>query len=186
MGEPAIRRLLAGDDTGSFRCGDPDYDLFLQRYAGQNQNRLFVGTTYAALDGPRVVGYVTVAVGQLDRDGIPSEARGRLPRYPLPVLRLARLAVDEAFQGRGLGRRLAAYAFAVALQVRAAAGCVGVVVDALPSRVSFYAELGFVELELKGGQSAIRPQPVAMFLPLAAVEAALPSSPLRRGSGAEA
>ena len=70
--------------------------------------------------------------------------------------------------------------------MRAAAGCVGVVVDALPSRVSFYAELGFVELELKGGQSAIRPQPVAMFLPLAAVEAALPSSPLRRGSGAEA
>ena len=59
------------------------------------------------------------------------------------------------------------------------------VVDALPRRVSFYAELGFVELEFTSGQSAIRPQPVAMFLPIGAVEAALPSSPRRRGSGAE-
>ena len=172
--ELAIRRLLDGDDTSVFRCGDPEYDLFLQRYAGQNQDRLFVGTTYAALNGPRVVGYVTVAVGQIDRDDIPSQARGRLPRYPLPVLRLARLAVDDAFQGRGLGRRLAAYAFAVALQVRVAAGCIGVVVDALPDRVGFYADLGFVELELVSGHSPIRPRPVAMFLPLASVEAALP------------
>jgi predicted N-acetyltransferase YhbS len=101
-----------------------------------------------------------------------------LPRYPLPVLRLARLAVDEAFQGRGLGRRLAAYAFAVALQVRAAAGCIGVVVDALPNRVGFYADLGFVELELTSGQSPLRPRPVAMFLPLSSVEAALASSPM--------
>ena len=175
MAEPAIRRLLAGDDTSAFRCGDPEFDLFLQRYAGQNQERLFVGTTYAALDGPRVVGYVTVAVGQIDRDDVPSHARGGLPRYPLPVLRLARLAVDEGSQGRGLGRRLAAYAFAVALQVRAAAGCIGVVVDALPGRVAFYADLGFVEVELVSGHSPIRPQPVAMFLALDSVEAALAS-----------
>jgi len=168
VAEPAIRRLLAGDDTSSFRCGDPEYDLFLQRYAGQNQD----GATYAALDGPRVVGYVTVAVGQIDRDDVPVEFQGGLPRYPLPVLRLARLAVDEAFQGRGLGRRLAAYSFAVALQVRVAAGCVGVVVDALPGREGFYGDLGFVEIELTSGQSSIRPQPVAMFLPLASVEAA--------------
>lgn len=173
MVDPVIRRLLPSDDTARFRCGDPEYDLFLQRYAGQNQDRLFVGTTYAACHGPRVVGFVTVAVGRLDRDVIPSEARGGLPRYPLPVLRPARLAVDQPFQGRGLGRRLAAYAFAVALQVRVAAGCVGVVVDALPGRESFYAELGFAELELMSGHSAIRPQPVAMFLPIAAVEAAL-------------
>jgi len=173
VAKPAIRRLLAGDDASGFRCGDPEYDLFVQRYAGQNQDRLFVGTTYAALDGQRVVGYVTVAVGQLDRDDLPEGAHSRLPRYPLPVLRLARLAVDEAFQGRGLGRRLAAYAFAVALQVRVTAGCVGIVVDALPARAGFYADLGFEELELTGGQSPIRPQPVAMFLPSGAVEAAL-------------
>ena len=177
MAEPAIRRLLVDDDTSSSRCGDPEYDLFLQRYAGKNQDRLFVGTTYAALDGARVVGYVTVAVGQIDRDDIPDETQRGLPRYRLPVLRLARMAVDEAFQGRGLGRRLAAYAFAVALQVRAAAGCIGVVVDALPNRVGFYADLGFLELELTSGQSPIRPRPVAMFLPLASVAAALSDSP---------
>ena len=101
---------------------------------------------------------------------------GGLPRYPLPVLRLARLAVDEAWQGRGLGRRLAAYAFAVALQVRSAAGCIGVVVDALPERVGFYADLGFFELELTSGHSPIRPRPVAMFLSMASVAAAVSGS----------
>jgi GNAT superfamily N-acetyltransferase len=170
---PAIRRLLAGDDTSAFRCGDAEYDLFLQRYAGRNHDRLFVGTAYVALDGPRVVGYVTVAVGQIDRDDVPDQVRAGLPRYPLPVLRLARLAVAETLQGRGLGRELAAFAFAVALQIRAAAGCVGVVVDAPPHRVGFYAGLGFARLDLVSGHSAIRPRPVAMFLPLAAVEAAL-------------
>ena len=169
MGELAIRRLLPGDDTSRFRCGDPEYDLFLQRYAAKNQDRLFVGTTYAALDGTRVVGYVTVAVGQLDRDDLPEADRGGLPGYPLPVLRLARLAVDETVQGQGLGGRLTAYAFAIALQVRAAAGCVGVVVDALPSRVGFDSALGFAELELSSGHSAARPRPVAMFLTIATV-----------------
>ena len=172
MGELAIRRLLPGDDTSRFRCGDLEYDLFLQRYAAKNQDRLFVGTTYAALDGSRVVGYVTVVVGQLDRDDLSEEDRGGLPGYPLPVLRLARLAVDVTAQGQGLGRRLTAYAFAIALQVKAAAGCVGVVVDALPGRVGFYAALGFAELELSSGHSAARPQPVAMFLPIATVAGA--------------
>lgn len=164
--DAAIRRLLAGDDTSSFRCGDAEYDLFLQRYAGQNQDRMFVGTTYVAADGRRVIGYVTVAVGRLDRDDLPEGSRRSLPRYPLPVLRLARLAVDEAYQSRGLGRRLAAQAFAVALHVRATAGCVGIVVDALPGRVGFYGELGFTVLEIVSGRSAIRPEPVAMFLPI--------------------
>lgn len=187
MVEPVIRRLLAGDDTSGFRCGDPEYDLFLQRYAGQNQDRLFVGTTYAACSGATVVGYVTVAVGQLDRDDVPGAARRGLPRYPLPVLRLARLAVDEGHQGSGWGQRLAAYAFTIALQVREAAGCVGVVVDALPGRVSFYEQLGFVELELTSGASAIRPQPLAMFLAISAIEAAgpAPSATGRSNSSAE-
>ena len=58
------------------------------------------------------------------------------------------------------------------LVVQAAAGCIGVVVDALPTRVAFYADLGFIELDLASGHSPIRPQPVAMFLPLSSVAAA--------------
>ena len=167
-----IRRLLPSDDTSLFACGDEEYDLFLRRYAGQNQERLFVGTTYVACDGLRVAGYVTVAVGQLEREGLPDDAGRSLPRYPLPVLRLARLAVDRDYGGRGLGHRLTAHAFRVALQIRDSAGCIGVVVDALPSRTSFYAELGFFELDLVSGHSAVRPAPVAMFLPIATIAAA--------------
>jgi predicted nucleotidyltransferase len=63
--------------------------------------------------------------------------------------------------------------------MRAAAGCIGVVVIALPSCVSFSADLGFVALELTSGQSPIRPRPRAMFLPLAAVDTAVVRSPAR-------
>lgn len=176
VGKLVIRRLLADDDVGGFRCGDPDYDLFLTRYARKNQDRLFVGTTYVAVDGRQVVGYVTVAVGQLDREELPEGGESGLPRYPLPVLRLARLAVDETRQGEGLGRRLTAYALAVALTVRASAGCVGVVVDALPDRTGFYAELGFVDLRLTSGYAGMRPRPLPMFLPISAVAAAVAES----------
>ena len=184
MTAPAVRRLLPGDDTSSFRCGNAEYDVFLERYAGRNQDRLFVGTTYVALDGTRVLGYVTVAVGQVDREALPGESRDGMPRYPLPVLRLARLAVDQQHQGCGLGRRLAAHALLIALQVRASAGCVGVVVDALPERVGFYAELGFLPLDLSSGSSPIRPQPIAMFLPLTSLDRALAVTPAA-GEGAD-
>jgi GNAT superfamily N-acetyltransferase len=202
-------RLHAGHEVAAFRCGDADLDLFLTRYAARNQDRLFVGTTYVAVDGETVAGYVTVALAQLDRAELPavtedpggaagqagamgpaeakspsgSEGPGgvkgpatqavRLPRYPLPALRLARLAVDQAWQGGGLGSRLVAYALAIALQLSSTAGCVGVVVDALPDSVGFYAALGFSELQLISGHSGARPAPVPMFLPISAVAEAV-------------
>lgn len=89
-------RLHGGHEVASFRCDHADLDLFLTRYAARNQDRLFVGTTYVAVDGETVAGYVTVALAQLDRAELPAVAEDpggakgpatqavRLPRYPLP------------------------------------------------------------------------------------------------------
>jgi len=94
-----IRALRRSDDRSVFRSGDPDLDRFLQKYAGQNQFRHHLGATYVAVEGDHIAGYATVAPGHIEVEDLPVARRRRLPRYPLPILRLARLAVDESFRG---------------------------------------------------------------------------------------
>jgi predicted N-acetyltransferase YhbS len=159
-----IRALRQNDDRSRFRSGDADLDRFFQVYAGQNQFRHHIGTTYVALEGREVCGYVTVAAGSLEIDDLPAPARRKLPSYPLPILRVARLAVDAGFQGGGVGRELLRFALGLASRMRTDYGCVGVVVDARPSAVPFYSRFGFVPLEASEGLSEARPAPVPMFL----------------------
>ena len=159
-----IRALRQTDDRTRFRSGDTDLDRFFQAYAGQNQFRHHIGTTYVAVEGRDVCGYLTVAAGSIEIDDLPTAARRRLPGYPLPILRVARLAVDVGFQGSGVGRELLRFALGLALRMRTDYGCVGVVVDAKPVAVPFYLRFGFAPLEVVEGLSEARPAPVAMFL----------------------
>jgi GNAT superfamily N-acetyltransferase len=159
-----IRALRQTDDRSRFRSGDVDLERFFQVYAGQNQFRHHIGTTYVAVERREVCGYVTIAAGSLEIDDLPAAARRKLPAYPLPVLRVARLAVDVAFQGHGIGRELLRFALGLALQMRTDYGCIGVVVDAKPAAVPFYSRFGFAPLEVIEGLSEARPTPVAMFL----------------------
>jgi len=101
-----IRRLLQDDDRSGFRSGNVELDRFFQRYAGQNQFRHHIGTTYVAADEGTIVGFVTVTASEITVAEVPQSRRKKLPQYPLPVLRLARLAVDERAQGRGIGSTL--------------------------------------------------------------------------------
>src|SRR5437016_1866241 len=124
-----IRALREADDRSRFRSGDPDLDRFLQRFAGQNQFRHYVGVTYVAVEEDGVLGFATVAPGHVEIEGLPAAERNKLPRYPLPVLRLARLAVDRSVQGQGLGGRLLRFVLQLAGRMADDYGCVGVVVD---------------------------------------------------------
>lgn len=159
-----IRALRPTDDRARFRSGDADLDRFFQVYAGQNQFRHHIGTTYVAVEGRDLCGYLTVAPGSIEIDDLPAAARRRLPSYPMPILRVARLAVDLAFQGSGVGRELLRFALELALRMRADYGCVGVVVDAKPAAVPFNRRFGFLPLEVTEGSSEARPAPVSMFL----------------------
>ncbi len=174
-----IRALREGDDRSRFCSGDPDLDGFFHRFAGQNQFRHYVGVTYVAIEDGRIVGYVTVTPGHVEIDGLPAAARKKLPRYPLPVLRLARLAVDSSARGRGLGRQLLHFVLRLAIRMANDYGCVGVVVDAKPGAVPFYAKYGFIQLDVLEGQSDARPQPTAMFRSTRAIQEALRTEPGR-------
>ncbi len=164
-----VRLLEPDDDRSGFSSGDPDLDRFFKRYSGQNQFRHHIGSTYVALEEDAIVGFVTVTAASVTIEDLPRTRSRKLPHYPLPVLRLARLAVDETARGRGIGPTLLRWVLELAREMSTSVGCVGVVVDAKPSAASFYTSLGFRPLEVVRGRLGERPQPVPLFLPLGAI-----------------
>jgi len=161
-----IRVLKPSDDRTRFRSGNADLDRFFARYAGQNQFRHHIGTTYVAVEADLIKGFVTVSASRIEIDQFPDSGKKRLPRYPLPVLRLARLAVDESARRRGIGASLLRAVFSIACDMGKKVGCVGVVVDAKPHAISFYERYGFIRLETLEGNLGDRPEPIPMFLSL--------------------
>lgn len=172
-----VRKLRPDDDRSAFQSGDPDLDRFFRRYAGQNQFKHYVGTTYIAAEDERVVGFATVSAAQIEVRDLPAAKQGRLPRYPLPVLRLARLAVDQGAQGRGVGLTLLKAVFMLAKAMASDFGCIGVVVDAKPQAVAFYVRYGFMALDVVQGQLEDRPEPIPMFLEIGAIPATTEEPP---------
>ena len=168
-----IRALRESDDRSQLRSGDPDLDRFFHRFAGQNQFKHHLGTTYVAVENERILGFATVAPGHVEIDRLPVSVRRKLPRYPLPVLRLARLAVDRAARGKGLGRHLLRFVLELALRMSDEYGCVGVVVDAKSDAVEFYRRYGFTSIDVVEGRSDSRPAPIPMFLATRAIRAAV-------------
>jgi GNAT superfamily N-acetyltransferase len=162
-----IRALAPEDDRSRFHSGDEALDLYFHRWAGHNQFRHHIGVTYVAVEDGAILGFVTVTPSELEADRVPGGRR--LPPYPVPVLRLARLATHTDARGRGLGRALLRFAIELAERLRDEVGCVGLVVDAKPGATAFYEPFGFVAITLVEGESPVRPRPTAMFLALSAV-----------------
>jgi GNAT superfamily N-acetyltransferase len=170
-----IRALSPSDDRRAFRSGDEALDVFFHRYAGQNQFRHHIGVSYVAVDGGRILGFATGAPNSLDAGDLTSGRK--MPPYPVPILRLARLAVDRDARGLGLGEALLLFTLGLAERQAAELGCVGVVVDAKPAAQEFYRRFGFVPVDVVAGALEQRPQPTPMFLALGS----LPSR--RQGQG---
>lgn len=101
------RKLTAQDDTGAFDCGQYDLNDWFRRYALVNQRSgmatVFVTTSREA---GSVLGYFAIATGGVDRASAPPRVTKGLPKHPVPVILLTRLAVDLSAQGRRLGRSL--------------------------------------------------------------------------------
>lgn len=172
-----IRKLLAGDVVEHFSCGDLEMDRFVQQWALVNQNEHRIGTTYVAVERSVVLGYLTVAVAEVEPSRVPSPRKGK-PRYPLPALRIARLAVDRRVQGQGVGLELLRHAVAIARIVSQSAACAALLVDSLEGAQGFYESLGFERLKDLRGASRIRPKPTPMLLMLdTALRAIGPEAP---------
>ena len=168
-----LRALAQGDDRRGFSCGQADLDRFFEHYAGQNQFKLHLAVTYVAVLETRIAGFATVAAAVIERANIPgARLRRRLPAYPLPVVRLARLGIDTRAQGHGIGKALFRHVLGLAVEQRDRLGCVGVVTDAKPAAVSFYESLGFAKVE-GVRQGLLHGEPLPMFLGIDSIAAAI-------------
>jgi GNAT superfamily N-acetyltransferase len=147
----------------AFDCNEPDLNFFFKHYAFKNER--ISGKTYVAVeDAESIAGYVTLAAGELATKEIPEAFREKLPKYPVPVVLIAKLAVDVRFQKKRIGALLLRHAAEQALAVADRVGCYGLHVDALNENAkAFYLHYGFL-------QSPDRP--LQLFLPLKTIEAA--------------
>jgi GNAT superfamily N-acetyltransferase len=135
--------LKEGHDTASFDCGVEALNNYLKRYARQTQKREGA-RTYVVVAENRVVAYYTIVFGGIDWKDAPEHMRKGLGKYPIPIILIARLAVDKAWAGKGLGNSLLLDALKRAIAASEIAGLRAVVVDAKDNVAKrFYEKRGF-------------------------------------------
>lgn len=100
-----VRKLNATDAVDGFDCGQAELNQFVQRYALVNQ-KANSAQTYVCCSNGEVVGFYSLAVGSVDPESAPLRVMKGLARHPVPVMILARLAVDLEYQRKGLGQAL--------------------------------------------------------------------------------
>lgn len=158
--------LGSAHDRSAFHCGEEALDRYLQTQATQDIRRR-IANCFVAIEVATgsIAGYYTLSSASIPIVDLPAEETKRLPRYPtLPAVRIGRLAVDQRFQGRGLGAALLADGAHRAIKADIAAFTL--LVDAKNEKaVAFYEHYGF---------RALSSQPRTLFLPLATAEKSLP------------
>ena len=160
------------DAASGFICGQTALDAFFANHAVQNHAQ-GIGTTFIlraeAGAEPLVLGFYTLSMASVSPKTLRKPLGRQLPRYPMPVALLGRLAIHQEAQGRGLGQRLLGDALRRVVAAANMVGCVGVVVDAKDEASErFYLKYGFTIVEAASW-------PHRLFLPAATLQAAIKS-----------
>ena len=147
MTDPVVELLdPKRHDRSGFVCGETSLDDYLRKQAAQH-HRDGISTTHVLIDinePDRILGYYSLSAAQLKLSELSENDRRRLPRYPVPAVRMGRLAVAADQQGRGHGELLLAHAVARCLGLRAELGVRVLLVDALSEKAAdFYRAYGF-------------------------------------------
>lgn len=165
-----LEALTEAHDRAAFACGEEPLDRYFQTQVSQDIRRN-ITNCFVAIEAASglIAAYYTLAAASIPTPDLPSELTKKLPRYPaIPAVRIGRLAVDQRFQGRGLGAALLADAAFRTLAAGPAA--YALVVEAKnEASAAFYRHHGFLPFAS---------HPRTLFLPLAtAAKALLPPRP---------
>lgn len=142
----AIERLTTAHDVDQFESGVADLDRWL-RSSAVVASSAGTGATYVLRRGTRVVGYYVVAMSAVVHADAPSRLRRGMPD-PVPVVLLARLAVDRSEQGNRLGGQLLVDALRRCVRGSREFGARAVIVDVIDERAAeFYRHFDFHDLD---------------------------------------
>ena len=138
--------FLPRESLMAFDCGVFELNEYLKIYAAQNDKKN-VGKTFVLVDDNGAVkGFYTLANAQISFSELPKDVGKKLPRYPIPAIRIARLAVDSRYKGVGVGATLLRDALQKILRLAKETGICFVVVDAKETSKTFYEHFGFLKL----------------------------------------
>lgn len=147
-----------------FSCGESELDNYLKQYARQDHDA-GINKTYCATlnkNSSQVIGYYSLSMGTLPPKGLPTALQKKLPRFPLPIARLARLAVHSNIQKQGLGEDLLMHALTKCYSLSLEIGMIAIVIDAKHEQAKkFYLCYEFEQLPS---------QPLTLWLPISALE----------------
>ena len=163
-----IEPLSQSHSRSHFDCGDESLNRFIRQYARQQQTR-GLNRSYVALPeaGETVVGFYSLSAGSVAFSEL--DAALKLPRYPIPVARLGRLAVDRAWQQQGVGQALLAHAFKLIITLSEQIGLYAVLVDAKHEQAKvWYQRLGFAPCQ---------EQTLTLYLPVATLRSGMLATP---------
>ncbi len=143
MSPSAPQSLNAHHRLEEFDCGKPALTDWLLRHARQAQGS-GSARTFVACDKERVVGYFSLTVGQIDTLEAPERIRRGMGQYPIPLVILARLAVDLDYQGQGLGFSMLQDAIRRTLVISEQAGIRALLTHPIDAEAeAFYRRFGF-------------------------------------------
>jgi predicted N-acetyltransferase YhbS len=143
-GADVIEKLSAQHDLSAFECGNAALNAWLKRFARTNCQNDSARVYVAHRGDGAVVGYHALTAGSIGRGEAPERVSRGLAAHPVGVIVLARLAVDVAQQGRGLGTTLLQDALRRSEQAADKIGVRAVLVHAInESARTFYLRFGF-------------------------------------------
>jgi len=159
-----IEKIAAHHAVDIFDCGQEALNRYLSRFALANQ-RASTAQTYLGLAEDKVIGFYTLAVGEVACGDAPERLAKGLARHPIPIMLLARMAVSRDHQGQGLGAGLLKDAMRRTLQAADIAGIRAFAVHAKDDRaVAFYGHFDFLPSPT---------DPLHLFLPMKDLKQAL-------------
>lgn len=154
----SIEALNSQHQRLGFNCGQDSLNRYLLQYASQHQKKN-IGRVYLAtkIGEKQILGYYTLANGSVEFATVPN-SKGLPKDYPIPVVLLARLAIDQSMQGQGLGAVLLADSIKRVLSVSEITAVYALIVDAIDQKAkSFYLHYQFEES---------LDDPMRLFLPI--------------------
>ena len=135
--------LTSEHDCSGFGCGKPPLNQYIKKYALVNQENE-ISRTYVTTRENRVVGYYSLAFGSISHEDATQKIKDALPQYPIPIILLARLAVDVKEKGHGLGKGLMRDALLRTVQAADIGGLRAMLTHAKDEDAkSFYEKYGF-------------------------------------------